>query len=220
MTDLRCDVCGRALATETAFCPYCGTDRRPAATPVAVSGLTAEPPAPSPPPDPPTPTPDATAAITPEPGETGASEPSAAPLPAAASRPGRVKPPRRGGGCGLRLLLALMVAAALLAWCAVHAGDAGPPRVPGATAVAPLRVTRRWRTTGLPGDAPASARFAVSSDTALRVRTNGRVYAVRPGHPLRLPEDLGDSFDVRAADYVTPDQAAHAKATLSTLRGG
>ena len=221
MTDLSCHACGRPLAAETAFCPYCGVDRRPAPTPErAPPSLAALPLAPAPAtPAAPAPEPTATSgprAVEPSPAAATAATPASKARPA---KPRQAKPRRKGGGCGLRLLVALMLAAALLAWCAVHAGGDGPPAVAGAVAVQPLRVTRRWRTTALPGDAPANARFAVSSDTALRVRANGRVYAVRPGHPLRLPEDLGDSIEVRA-ESAAPDAATHARATLSTLRGG
>ena len=219
MTALRCDACGRALAGEVAFCPYCGVDRRPASAavePDPVGGADAA--APIPPSAEPV-----VAAPTPQtPPSPAATLAPAAPVAAAAKT--RTKPapaPRKRSGCGLRLLLALMLAAGGLAWCAVHGGRSdGPATIPGAVALRPLRVSLRWRATPLPGDAAADARFAVSSTVALRVRAGGRLYTVRAGHPLRLPEDLGDGIEVRAADYVTPEAAAHARATLITLRGG
>lgn len=223
MTAPRCEGCGRGLAADVAFCPYCGADRRPPPPAAAVE------PAPAPAQ---APVSDAAAPVS-----SPAAEPVAVPVPATAAAPSppastasgspapaktRTKPAaRKRGGCGLRLLLALMLAAAVLAWCAVRVGRGDVPApVPDAVAVRPLRVSLRWRTTPLPGEAAADARFAVSSTVALRVRANDRVYTVRPGHPLRLPDGLGEGIEVRAADWVTPQQAAHAHATLSTLRGG
>ena len=224
MTGLRCDACGRALAAEVAFCPYCGADRRLAPAPAPAPAFappeievaptlplaaTATPvSAPAPP--------------TPASAPPGAPPSVAAPAPAPAAAASSPQPTvrRKGGGCGLRLLILLSLLAAVLAWCGVHAlRSGGPAPVPGAVAVRSLHVSRRWRTVALPGEAPATARFAVSSDTPLRVRAAGRVYALKPGRPLRLPEDLGDSIDVRAADYVSAADAARARVTLSTLRG-
>ncbi len=220
VTSLRCDACGRELAADTNFCPYCGVDRRApltpdrsSAPPPAVSALA-----------PPTVVEDA-----PAPAATTllSVSPSVIAEPAAPSSTGvaPVPPPQRKRrkriGCATPLLVLLLAILAGVSWRALHRSPGGgAPAVAGAVAIQPVHVSRRWRTVRLPGDAPASARFVVSSDTALRVRAAGRSYAVRPGRPLRLPEDAGESFDLRAADYVSPEDAAKAKAALSTLRGG
>ena len=120
------------------------------------------------------------------------------------------------------MLVLLMIVAAALGWCAVRprAGDGGVGRgaLPAAGAVAsrPIRVSKRWRHVRLP-EAAADARFAVTSDTPLRVRAAGRSYAVKAGRALELPDGAGSGFDLRAADYVSAADAARAEATLSTL---
>ena len=111
-----------------------------------------------------------------------------------------------------------MVLAGAAAWWAVKPGASrGALPVAGAVASRPLHVTRRWRRVRLPDDAPADARFALSSDAVVRVRAAGRLYAVGPGRPLRLPGDTGDSFELRAPDYLSADAAARTQVTLSTL---
>ena len=226
MTGLACDACGRGLGGETAFCPFCGADRRAPpqersaprvaetvnapATAVFRSDATASPPqgpalAPK-------------AAPSPTPITSVPTAPASAPGGETAGPAAPAILPRRRSGCGLPLLLALMVLAGAVAWWAVRPGASrGALPVAGAVASRPLHVTRRWRRVRLPDDAPADARFALSSDAVVRVRAAGRLYAVRPGHPLRLPGDTGDSFELRAPDYLSADAAARTQVTLSTL---
>ncbi|MBE7219141.1 MAG: hypothetical protein INR64_11780, partial [Caulobacteraceae bacterium] len=132
----------------------------------------------------------------------------------------KAEPRKRRRGCATPLSIVLVAVLVGVSWCVLHRlPTAGAPAVAGASAARPLHVSRRWRTVRLPGDASATAHFAVSSDTALRVRAGEQLYVVRPRHPLRLPDDVGDSFDVRVADYVSNADAARAKAALITLGG-
>ena len=215
MTTIHCTSCSRGLAEDVAFCPYCGADRTLRLTqdihaPAAAAATPSLAPAPSSQP------PLAPAARR----EAQSQPPLARPaVPQPVEPPAR--PAKKRGGCGLQLLVLLMLVAGALAYCAVRpreAGGIGRGALPAAGAVAsrPIRVSKRWRHVRLP-DAGADARFAVTSEVPLRVRAAGRSFAVKPGRPLELPQDTRSGFDLRAADYVSSADAASAEATLSTL---
>lgn len=206
-----CAACGRDHPSSVTYCPYCGAPQR--------APITA-----------PTPEPElATAAASPviPPADVRAPPlpmaPAAAP-PSSPAKPPRKprrppKPPRppraRRRGRTPWFLIGLL---AVLAYCAAHRATTPRPGAPvvGAVSSRSLRLTRRWRTVTPPG-LGISVRYALTTDTPLRVRIDGRVLAGRPDRVLALPDDAADGFELRATDDVSSARAADARVTLSLL---
>ena len=208
-----CAACGRDHPSPVAYCPYCGVAAFASAPAPEATVATARAPAP----------------VEPLPAPLAGERPSflpvtppvPAPPPAEPSRRPRrpPKPPRPPKTRRRRrfpwFLIALL---AVLAYCAAHKATAprdGAP-VAGAVSSRNLRLTRRWRTVTPPG-LGISVRYALTTDTPLRVRIDGRVLAGRPGRVLSLPDDAADGFELRAVDDVSTARAADAHVTLSLL---
>lgn len=212
-----CAACGRGHPSPVAYCPYCG----------APQGVSIAAPAPAP-------APELATAASPAPFTLPADvratllpvTPAVAPPPSPAEPPRKPrrppkprKPPRppraRRRGRTPWFLIGLL---AVLAYCAVHRATTPRPGAPVAGAVSSrsLRLTRRWRTVTPPG-LGISVRYALTTDTSLRVRIDGQMLAARPGRVLALPDDAADGFELRATDDVSTARAAAARVTLSLL---
>lgn len=224
-----CAACGRVHAAPVAYCPYCGASQAPRLAavspeplaPTAAELRTAPPsppefaPTPVPAPGRPLPSVPPTPSPSPSPIEPAAFQEDAAPR----RRGRRPKPPRPPRAKRRRrapwFLIGLL---AVLAYCAVHRAAMLSPGAPvgGAVSSRSLRLTRRWRTVTPPG-LGISVRYALTTDTPLRVRIDGRMLAGRPGRVLALPDDAADGFELRATDDVSSARAADARVTLSLL---